>query len=213
MTNGDVSSVDHGPRPAAAVPGGVAEQLSALLDDELPGEEVPLLLARFGRPGAASPGAGGVERETLARYALIGEALRGPADRRALGLADRVAAALDAPGPVAASRSAEPRRLRDGGWWLPAGLAASTALTAVLVSGLGAGGGRLPAATPGVAAFPATPAAATARPVAPLPAGHLSDYLVYHGEYSGALATKLVDAHVVAQRPAVWFAGSAMATP
>jgi hypothetical protein len=211
MTNGDDGTTGHGTGSPTAAPV-VAEQLSALLDGELPGEEVPLLLARLGRPGLAAGADAGAERAVLARYALIGEALRGPVDTLAVGLADRVAAALDAPGRPAVRRAPGRRGRPDSGrWWLPAGLAASTALAAVLVSSLGPGTGRAPLAAPGMAAVPAARPAMAARPGGALPAGQLTDYLVYHGEYSGALATKLVDSHIVTQRPAVWL--TATTTP
>ncbi|MBL8225957.1 MAG: hypothetical protein JNM50_11580 [Chromatiales bacterium] len=161
----------------------VAEQLSALLDDALPAEEVPLLLARCGANGA-----GGAARGTLARYALIGEALRGSAEPRALVVADRVRTAVDQPGSVAA---VVPRTLP--GWLMPAaGVAASVIFAVAVAATLGAG-----ARAPVVA-----PVAMAARPA--LDTGQITDYLVYHGEYSGLLSAKLVDSHIVAQRVAAW---------
>jgi hypothetical protein len=166
-----------------AAPPAVAEQLSALLDDALPVEEVPLLLARCGPHDA-----GEAARGTLARYALIGEALRGSADPRALDLADRVRTAVDQPRTLA---TAVPRTLP--GWLLPAaGVAASVIVAVATVAALGAGA-RAPAVTP---------AAMATRPA--LDTGQITDYLVYHGEYSGLLSAKLVDSHLVAQRAAAW---------
>jgi negative regulator of sigma E activity len=66
----------------------VAEQMSAWLDDELPDAELELLMARLER----SPAAHG----QLARYGLIGAALRGgPPAPDASQLAERVRRALD----------------------------------------------------------------------------------------------------------------------
>lgn len=161
----------------------VAEQLSALLDDALPPEEVPLLLARCGAHDA-----GEAARGTLARYALIGEALRGPAEPRALVVADRVRTAVDQPRSLAA---VVPRSLP--GWLVPAsGVAASVIVAVAVAAALGAG-----ARAPAVA-----PVAMAARPA--LDTGQITDYLVYHGEYSGLLSAKLVDSHIVAQRAAAW---------
>jgi hypothetical protein len=173
--------------PASAdtvtAPPAVAEQLSALLDDALPAEEVPLLLARCGADDI-----GEAARGTLARYALIGEALRGAAEPRALDLADRVRAAVDAPRTLAA---AIPRTLP--AWLLPAaGVAASVIVAVAMVAALEAGA-RAPAVTP---------AAVAARPA--VDAGQITDYLVYHGEYSGLLSAKLVDSQLVARRAAAW---------
>jgi hypothetical protein len=181
----DMQRADGPPASAGtgAAPPAVAEQLSALLDDALPGEEVPLLLARCGAHDA-----GEAARGTLARYALIGEALRGSAEPRALDLADRVRTAVDEPRTLAA---AVPRTLP--GWLLPAaGVAASVIVAVATVAALGAGA-RAPAVTP---------AAMAARPA--LDNGQITDYLVYHGEYSGLLSARLVDSHLVAQRVAVW---------
>jgi hypothetical protein len=168
---------------AGAAPAAVAEQLSALLDDALPAEEVPLLLARCGAHDA-----GEAARGTLARYALIGEALRGSAEPGALALADRIRAAVDEPRSLA---PAVPRTLP--GWLLPAaGVAASVIVAVVTVAALGAGARAPAVAPPPVAARPA------------LDTGQITDYLMYHGEYSGLLSAKLVDSHIVAQRAAVW---------
>jgi hypothetical protein len=181
----DMQTPDGTPAPASrtATPPAVAEQLSALLDDALPAEEVPLLLARCGAHAA-----GEAARGTLARYALIGEALRGPADPRALVVADRVRTAVEQPRSLAA---AVPRTLP--GWLMPAaGVAASVVVAVAVVATLGAG-----ARAPAVA-----PVAMAARPA--LDTGQITDYLVYHGEYSGLLSAKLVDSHIVAQRTAAW---------
>lgn len=170
-----------------AVPPAVAEQLSALLDDALPRDEVPLLLARCGAHDA-----GEAARGTLARYALIGEALRGPAEPMALDLADRIRRDIDMRRrPTSGVARALP------GWLLPAaGVAASVGIAVSMVAFLGAGAGA-PAVTP-----VAGPAAPAARPA--LDTGRMTDYLVYHGEYSGPLSAKLVDSHIVAQRAAAW---------
>jgi hypothetical protein len=183
----DMQRADGTPAAAGrtATPPAVAEQLSALLDDALPAEEVPLLLARCGAHAA-----GEAARGTLARYALIGEALRGPAEPRALHVADRVRTAVEQPRSLAA---AVPRTLP--GWLLPAaGVAASVVVAVAVVAALGAGA-RVPAVAPVAVAMAARPA---------LDTGQITDYLVYHGEYSGLLSAKLVDSHIVAQRTAAW---------
>lgn len=189
----DVPQLEDPPDTAGMdrVPPAVAEQLSALLDDALPAEEVPLLLARCGAPDA-----GDAARAVLARYALIGEALRGQADPGAVGVADRVRSAIDDP----RSRDAAAPRT-PGGWLLPAaGVAASVALAVVVAAAL-APESRRPA-VPGLL-LPASVPVATASPPA-LDNQQITDYLVYHGEYTGLLSTKLVDSHIVSQRAAAW---------
>ena len=65
----------------------IKEQLSACLDGELPAAELDLLLKRVER----DPGL----RDSIGRYALIGEALRNDRPVVAKGLAAKVAAALE----------------------------------------------------------------------------------------------------------------------
>ncbi len=102
----------------------IREQLSALVDDELNDLERPLLLGRLQRDTGL--------RECLGRYQLISEVMRGAENASALGIADRVQAAIAEQGiPDAVQPSARVT----GGWWKPvAGMAvaASVALVAVL---------------------------------------------------------------------------------
>jgi anti-sigma factor RsiW len=177
-------------QPAALVD----EQLSAWLDDELPSAELELLAARL---------AGSEElRGRVARYGLIGGVLRGgPADEGragllALTLAERVGARLDSEGAVPAP-AARASRLA------PFAAAAGVALLAVtLVPVIG----TRPAAGPGPAASLVTPARmpvafpAATVPQASLSPRRLTNYLVYHGEYSGTLSAKLTDSHIVNNR-------------
>ena len=66
----------------------IREQLSALLDGELPRDEMGLLMRRLDK----DPGL----RRTFGSYALIGETLRAPGDRIASpSFAARVSAAID----------------------------------------------------------------------------------------------------------------------
>jgi hypothetical protein len=175
-------------RHAAPGPGPrVAEQLSAWLDDELPAAETGLLAARF-RGGAEPEG-----RARLARYALTSAVLRGEGSRPALGVARRVAAALDAdattqPVIVTAGRDRSAPR---SGLWFGAGLAAAFAAAIAVTATLTAPAG-MPGSTPLLAAAPVAAVAGGA-----FPDERLTNYLVYHGEYSGALSARLVDTHVV----------------
>ena len=103
----------------------IREQLSALLDDELSASERPLLLARLERDVELS--------ECLGRYELISEVMRGGGDRAALGIAQRVQAALAEERPLEAAGGIDMRRAM--AMWKPvAGIAvaASVALVAVL---------------------------------------------------------------------------------
>lgn len=180
-----------------AMPPG-AEQLSAWADGELPAAEMELLAARLRRTGAGEAAA------RIARYALVGAVLRGePAALPANKLVRRVALVLAA-GAVAndpGSRTADDR------WpWPAAGLAASLLLALAVIVTLAPG--------PGSAPVPAVAAVTTgAAPPARLAAGtaladdQLTNYLVYHGEYSGTLAGKLVDSHIVGHHPALAVAG------
>ncbi len=103
----------------------IREQVSAFLDGELPISETELFLKRLTRDGEL--------RESFARFALIGEALRGEGSAiLSKGFASRVNHAIDgepaaAPAPA---QSAPERR-----WWLPiagVSVAASVATVAIV---------------------------------------------------------------------------------
>jgi len=184
----------------------VDEQLSAWLDDELPAAEVALLATRL----AASPEL----RARIARYGLIGSTLRGgqgaAAGFTALQVSARVRTELDTTGMPAAAAG-----IRRAGSRLPYAAAAGVALLAVtLVSLLGPAEGPgpttanvmlQPAALPANVPVLRSTALVADRVGSPgqssLSSRRLTSYLVYHGEYSGALSAKLTDSHIVNNRP------------
>lgn len=161
----------------------IREQISALLDGELPAAEQRLLLERLGRDPAL--------RSCLSRYQLIGDAVHQTLPPQVdLGLADRVMAALDEQPAYHASPAWTARAVRP-----LAGLAvaASVAVVAVLAvqqlrtpepgAGLQVAAKPLPAAV--------APAAAQLSAAQPAPSRErLNEYLVNHSEYaaSGGLA-------------------------
>ena len=171
------------------------EQLSAWLDDELPRAEVDLLISRL----VSSPAC----QARLARYSLIGSGLRGgPAVRvsgelAALRLAGRVRAALDEP-TGAPQQPAAPGPNRTLSYALAAGLAMVAVLLTVVQGPLRRSIG--------------TPVQASAKTVvaAPVPASirqaslssqRMTNYLVYHGEYSGLLSARVTESHIINNRP------------
>ncbi|MCL4721435.1 MAG: hypothetical protein KJ041_05660 [Gammaproteobacteria bacterium] len=194
------------------------EQISAWLDDELPPEELELLAARLVREPE--------QRSRLARYALIGSVLRDTGGRSLAvslatrGLAARVGAALDEQGSdepsVAATTVERPRRTSTR--LLPAaavaglGLAvfvlvavlrppASTGIPVVQVDGPDGSSLQAGAPVPVAAGASATGSLAVGDRRVSLSTGRLTNYLVYHGEYSGGLSARVTDSHIVSQRP------------
>ena len=172
----------------------IDEQLSAWLDDELPREELELLLARL----AESPEL----KARLARYSLIGSSVRGgqtgnvSTELAALRLGGRVRAALEQPADSERRPASGRTKL------LPYAMAAGLALAAVALTVV-----QGPLLRP-----VGDPVQASAQPVvagsAPAPAGQaslsskrLTNYLVYHGEYSGLLSARVTESHIVNNRP------------
>jgi len=227
-------TTDDKPAGVPACP--VSEQLSALLDDELPVEEIELLMAQV----VASAD----HRVRLARFGLISSTLKGG---RCAGLhetdttevlvihdlAHRVRLAVDAdpePGPeigpglgigAAVAGGPSPGRRR----WVPYAAAAGVALLAVVLvprlapqwqraggtpetTQLAQGDGAISQAGPGLAAIASAPPAALRSPAELIAASdrasispqRIASYLVYHGEFSGMLAAKLTDSHIVTRR-------------
>lgn len=239
-------TTDDKPAGGPACP--VSEQLSALLDDELPVEEIELLMAQV----VASAD----HRVRLARFGLISSTLKGG---RCAGLhesdmtevlvihdlAHRVRLAVDADpeagpeprpwsgpasgpepgtGPgigaaVAAGQSPSRRR------WVPYAAAAGVALLAVVLvprlapqwqrtggmpeaAQMARDDGAISQARPGLAAVAPAPPAALRSPAELIAASdrasispqRIASYLVYHGEFSGMLAAKLTDSHIVTRR-------------
>ena len=162
----------------------IREQISALLDGELPEAEQRLLLERLERDPAL--------RAHWSRYQLISDAVHQTLPPQVdMGLADRVMAALDA----------QPAHHQNTGGWTAralkplAGLAvaASVAVVAVLAvqqsrTPVVAPGTALVAANPPAPALPATAGAdaalADARQIQP--ANRLNEYLVNHSEYAAS---------------------------
>jgi negative regulator of sigma E activity len=194
------------------------EQLSALLDGELPPEETSLLLRRLGRETDLAA--------RLTRYRLCGDVLRGERCQPRADFTMRVSAAIASEPALSAPRAAARRPAR-ARWLRPlAGLAvaASVAVVAVLVLRLGAPDGGVPQAAnvAGPAALVPVPAAATpaahhsrtlaqgtgepesyvtpsARPrLGTIPQGTLANYVVAHSQVSAPLAGRSVLIHLVA---------------
>ena len=164
----------------------IREQMSALLDGELPPDEVGLLVRRLERDAGL--------RKAFGNYVLAGESLRAPgAIMASPGFAARVAAAIDdGVVPVAVPQAVHGREpLR---WRRPlaaTALAASAALAAVLLVRPGADQGARLAANGSDAAM-ATVAGLPAGGSSPTPAQNqrLASYLVAHGQYASPLGRR-----------------------
>lgn len=176
----------------------IREQLSALLDGELPRDEMDLLMRRLDK----DPGL----RRAFGSYALIGEALRAPGGRIAAPeFAARVSAAIDeAPAIVEKKSTARPAATVQlpqhvALWQRPMvrmALAASAAVTAVLLF--------RPDATP-VAQIEVTPANSFAMSASPTPAQtqRLAGYLVAHSQFSTPMVRRNVLSSLLAADPGI----------
>jgi len=174
----------------------IREQVSAFLDGELPDSETELLLKRLTRDGEL--------RESFGRYALIGEAVRGPSlSLMTKGFAGRVNLAIDGEPIPANGQVPQTRAPR---WWRPfAGAAVAAGVAAVAVVALQqravAPTLRAPAqstvlAQSGVAVQApreaisyTVPATSPAAPAA-MPPGRLTNYVFAHSKYSSGLAQR-----------------------
>jgi sigma-E factor negative regulatory protein RseA len=199
------------------------EQLSALLDGELPPEETALLLKRLKREPALAA--------RLARYRLGGEVLRGERVQPRADFALRVSAAVAAEPALPAPVTVRPASVR---WLRPvAGLAVAAGVASLAVLVLQqAPGGRAPVAS--VASLPAPAVVAPTMALAPaaahpvratpvdadgaaepvsyvtpaarpqldvIPEEALANYVVAHSRFSAPLAGHSVLIHLVADGP------------
>jgi negative regulator of sigma E activity len=190
------------------------EQLSALLDGELPPEETTLLLKRLGREAELA--------QRLTRYRLCGDVLRGERVQPRADFTMRVSAAIAAEPPLPAPRAVA-RRTGGTRWLRPlAGLAvaASVAVVAVLVlrqSPVVGPSQPVVAASVQPAPLPVARVARSApdygqgsgepvsyvtpsaRPrLGTIPEGTLANYVVAHSQFGAPLAGRSVLIHLVA---------------
>lgn len=192
------------------------EQLSALVDGELPPEETALLLKRLEREPELA--------RRLAGYRICGEVLRGETCQPRADFAVRISAAI-AREPPGQSRPAARAVRRVPGWFRSAGglaVAASVGVLAVLILQRGLPVAPRPAEAI-LASEPATvtPSANERRPLSRAPGGEpqsyvtpavrpglqeiqgatLANYVVAHSEVSGPLAGRSVLIHLLADQP------------
>jgi sigma-E factor negative regulatory protein RseA len=166
----------------------IREQVSALLDGELPRDEVGLLVRRMERDPDL--------RRAFGSYSLIGETLRAPGGRTAHpSFAARVSAAIDAPGSTVTS--AAPAAARHPRWKRPAvatALAASVALIAIVLVQPFTGPTSAPAAVERWAK------AGAASPT-PAQSQRLAGYLVAHSQFSSPIGRRNVWSGLLAADP------------
>ena len=180
----------------------IREQLSALLDGELPRDEMDLLMRRLEKDPEL--------RRTFGSYALIGETLRAPGGRIAPpSFAARVSAAIEetpqtGERSVAKTSAAAPsptiRLPQHVALWkrpmVRTALAASAAATAVLLF--------RPDVTP-VAQVEVTPANSFAMSASPTPAQsqRLAGYMVAHSQFSTPMVRRNVLSGLLAADPGI----------
>lgn len=172
----------------------IREQLSALLDGELPRDEIGLLVRRLDRDPEL--------RRTFGSYALIGETLRAPGGRIAsAGLAARVAAAIDGGAETApAGHEVPPAASHPAAFWkrpvVRTALAAGAAATAVLLF-------RPEAANEQVAVDVTPPRVVDSPRYSPTPAQaqRLASYMVAHSQFSTPMVRRNVLTGLLAADP------------
>ncbi|MAF84397.1 MAG: sigma-E factor negative regulatory protein [Gammaproteobacteria bacterium] len=170
----------------------IDEQLSALLDGELPAEQESLLLRRLEREPEL--------REKLARFGLIGELVRdASAPTSALVISERVSAAIAAESTTGQSDESP----SVGFGFMGAGIAAMIALV-VMFNLVGTGG---TAYSPGINTVAGSvPAASGHEHGMAEDSVRLTRYLVSHAQYSNSTSRQLVNSHIAmaAATPGVW---------
>jgi sigma-E factor negative regulatory protein RseA len=175
----------------------IREQVSALLDGELPGDEMGLLVRRLERDAEL--------RRAFGNYALIGEALRAPgAPLASPSFAARVSAAIDAPAgatvniplqPVPARRRTNYRRPLAA-----SAIAASAAIAGVLL--FRPFGGPTPIADN--ARKPEQPVASgytLATSPTPAQSQRLAGYMVVHSQFATPMVRRNVWSGLLAADP------------
>jgi len=172
----------------------IDEQLSALLDGELPAEQESLLLRRLEREPASL--------EKLARFGLIGELVRDPSTQTsAMAIRERVArkiAAEEAANrPTAAPSPSSSVSLGVVG----AGIAASIALLVMMNLADRPGSTRVSGG--GLVAQSTLP---EHTDVMAMDSTRLTRYLVSHAQYSNSASRQLADSHIAmaAVMPVAW---------
>ena len=176
------------------------EQLSALLDGELPADEIPMAVRRVGRDGEL--------RQAAERYSLIGDAMRDdlPAGRPA-NLVERVRVAIEAsPGPTAAAAASDTSRARLLKYGSGFAVAASVALVALVAL---PGGQQQQAEPPALSATdvasPVPEQRMTIQPVFTRPAGgapdRLTRYYVNHSEFAPAVIGRGTLTRIIVVQP------------
>jgi sigma-E factor negative regulatory protein RseA len=173
----------------------IREQVSALLDGELPRDEIGLLVRRMERDPEL--------RGSFGRYSLIGETLRAPGGMTARpGFAARVSVAVSAPAGAAAQHEPAVAAPRAAFWKRPAfatAVAAGFALLAVIVLRPFAGQESTIVAA-NTAASSASPLAGAVSPT-PAQSQRLAGYLVAHSQFSSPMARRSVWSGLLAADP------------
>jgi sigma-E factor negative regulatory protein RseA len=178
----------------------IREQMSALLDGELPKGEVDLLVRRMARDAEL--------KRAFGNYVLAGESLRAPGGVMASkGFAARVSAAIDDGAAVAEQVAPAADARAPVRWRRPlaaTAVAASAALAAVLLVRPDAGESRL---------FAERSGAAVTAPVVTLPVGgssptpaqnqRLAAYLVAHGQYATPIGRRTAWSNALATDPGI----------
>jgi sigma-E factor negative regulatory protein RseA len=178
----------------------IREQISALIDGELPEDEIGLLVLRLERDEQL--------RLAFGRFVLAGEAIRSPGGPLASrGFAASVSAAVDEDAAVAVT-------VGDAGtpagfWWnrpaFATGIAASAALVAVLLVGRGAheAGQIAQASLERVRDSFATLQQPIGQAASPTPAHsqRLAGYLIAHGQFSSTIGRRTAWSSVLASDP------------
>jgi len=177
----------------------IREQMSALLDGELPRDEIGLLVRRLERDEQL--------RRAFGSYVVAGEALRSPGGPLAsVGFARRVSAAIDeGSSEVPASG---PARRSAARWARPAlatAVAASAALVAVLLArpvSQEAEGIAQATMERARAGFASLPVAQVASPT-PARSQRLAGYLVAHSQFASPIGRRNLWSSVLASDPGI----------
>jgi sigma-E factor negative regulatory protein RseA len=179
----------------------IREQMSALLDGELPQDQIGLLVRRMERDSEL--------KRAFGSYVLIGETLRAPGGTTAShGFATRVQAILG-DGDSAPPAALDPHAGRRLGWLKPAGavaVAAGTAFAAVLLMRPGDPLGDVATVADVdegsnvIADFVAADDSASPTPAQ---SQRLAGYLVAHSQFATPIGRRNVWTSVLAQDPGI----------